>query len=338
MDFPNFEKINKLKTLISDTLSPLIDNDYVLLEVPNYRNIGDNLIWEGELEFLKRIPFKCLYSSNPNTFKSKNVSKDVIILLQGGGNFGDIYTETQQFRLDIIEQFPNNKIIIFPQTIYYQNNENLKEHAQILNKHNNLYICARDHVSRDLLFEYGIKERVLLLPDMAFFIDMRSHFSTVIKNKSLYMKRVDSELNLSFDEQIIFDFLNSKKAKVIEIKDWPSYSSIPILNIIIEKFDAVERRLSSLLVKIPVLNKLVSDEFGLNSNKSRVNYISQGVQFINSYDSICTTRLHGFILAVLLNRSVGILDNSYGKNSNFYNSWLSDFEKVTLIDDIKKKS
>ena len=58
MEFVNKDRINKLKLLIEKELTPLIDGDYALIDVPNYRNIGDNLIWKGELDFLNTIPFK----------------------------------------------------------------------------------------------------------------------------------------------------------------------------------------------------------------------------------------------------------------------------------------
>ena len=41
-------KINKLRALIFEKLVPLIDNDYILVDLPYHSNIGDILIWEGE--------------------------------------------------------------------------------------------------------------------------------------------------------------------------------------------------------------------------------------------------------------------------------------------------
>lgn len=48
------EKISQLKSIIDKQLSPLIDANYILLDVPYYTNIGDTLIWEGTREFLKK--------------------------------------------------------------------------------------------------------------------------------------------------------------------------------------------------------------------------------------------------------------------------------------------
>lgn len=55
----NFQqKIDELKNKIYEELTPLIDSDYILLDLPYYSNIGDTLIWEGTESFLKSLPHK----------------------------------------------------------------------------------------------------------------------------------------------------------------------------------------------------------------------------------------------------------------------------------------
>lgn len=39
--------IGKLRKKLVETLIPLVDNDYVLVDLPYYSNVGDLLIWEG---------------------------------------------------------------------------------------------------------------------------------------------------------------------------------------------------------------------------------------------------------------------------------------------------
>ena len=332
MKFANKDKINNLKLLIEKELKPLINGDYALIDVPNYRNIGDNLIWKGELDFLKTIPHRNLYSANMSTYWHRNMPKNAIILLQGGGNFGDIYTNSQLLRLDIIQQFPNNKIIIFPQTIFYQNEETLKKESKIFNAHKNLFICARDSESYKRITKYVNDKKIRLLPDMAFCIDLTSYHEHSTKNRLLHMKRVDEELNKNYDDDIINRFLlQGNTATKIDLLDWPSYSMNKLFNKFVAKLDAVEYRLSHKMVRMPFFNHCIDNEFGLNPKTNMDKYIKTGINFLNSYDKIATTRLHGFILSVLLNKEVGFIDNSYGKNSTFFNTWMNDFEKVTLL-------
>ena len=62
-------QIEILKSDIKANLCNLIDNDYVLLDLPYHINTGDLLIWEGELFFLKdHIHHKMLGYYNVSTF------------------------------------------------------------------------------------------------------------------------------------------------------------------------------------------------------------------------------------------------------------------------------
>src|SRR5690554_1276857 len=147
ISFSNKEKIEKLRQLVRDALNKHIDNDYVLLDVPNHRNIGDLLIWQGELEYLKELPFKLKYSSNIYTHDNSQIKETDIILLHGGGNFGDVWRLNQSFRNDIIKKFKKNRIIVLPQTIHYQKKDNLIKDSEIYNAHQNLVLCVRDEIS-----------------------------------------------------------------------------------------------------------------------------------------------------------------------------------------------
>ena len=83
----NISLIESLRKKISDALTPLITHDYVLLDLPYYDNIGDTLIWEGTREFLKTLPYKCLYYASKDSFRYRDLSPDTVILLSGGGQF-----------------------------------------------------------------------------------------------------------------------------------------------------------------------------------------------------------------------------------------------------------
>ena len=65
------EKINQLRGIIKEKITPLITGDYVLWDVPYYGNIGDILIWEGECQFLSSLSYKCLQSSASWTWRRK---------------------------------------------------------------------------------------------------------------------------------------------------------------------------------------------------------------------------------------------------------------------------
>lgn len=132
------ETINVLRENIKSTLTPLINNDYILLDLPYYSNIGDTLIWEGTKEYLETLPYKCLYYASKDSFVYRKLPKNVVILLQGGGNFGDLYRLHSEFRKKIIELYPDNKVIILPQTAFYEDRQKLIIDAEFYSQHKTL--------------------------------------------------------------------------------------------------------------------------------------------------------------------------------------------------------
>lgn len=302
----------ELKNIIYNRLYPLIDNNYVLYEVPFYNNVGDLLIWEGENQFLKSIKYKMVDCCSIYTYKeNKHLSSNIIILLQGGGNFGDIWRVHQEFRLKIIQEHPNNKIIIFPQTVYYQNHKTMLRDAEIMKQHKNLTICARDIVSYNLLKKY-FSNNILLVPDMAFCIppkQLLSHISHNQTNKTLYLKRKDKE----FKNGIKHNFENQS----IDIYDWPCMTHNDFVQILFKIF----LRLKSYKLSLWYAQHIYKGYLIKNS-----------VKFVSQYKEIYTSRLHTSILCTLLERKHHILDNSYGKNKNFYDTWFKDLEDVEFIE------
>ena len=156
----NNEKIQNLRRIISEALTPLIVGDYVLLDVPNHCNIGDNLIWEGELQYLKQqIPYKCLYSANVENWEESKIKDADIILFHGGGNWGDLYRKCQDLRNYIANKYKNKRIIIFPQTVCYNDNSLLKEDCEIFENHPDIYICVRDRNSYEKLSRLSVADK-----------------------------------------------------------------------------------------------------------------------------------------------------------------------------------
>lgn len=308
-----------LRKIIDTNLLPIIGERVVLLEVPYYLNIGDLLIWKGELEFLKRNRKKVLYSSSSyNMDFSKKIDSNVTILLQGGGNFGDLWKEPHDFRKKVIEQYPKNKIIILPQTIFYREEKSLLEDVEFFSKYKNVIICARDERSYTIL-QKNFVNKSLLLPDMAFYINIKTHFL----NKServLYAKRLDEEsLKESFFKGI---------PQNAEIHDWPTFEGLRNVS----SFLSYMTRCSQIVDWVcgTKLSIKITDYYWLKIRMPKFTQI--GIDFINEYGVIYTTRLHIGILGLLLGKKVFFLDNSYGKLSGFYNSWLKNIKNASLVD------
>lgn len=295
----------EIQNIIRISLAPLIPGNYILLDLPYYSNIGDILIWKGTEDFLKDVPGQCLGRHSKETFDFHPLSKDCTILLLGGGNFGDIWREHQEFRLEVMRLYPENHIIVLPQTVYYESDEVFIEDVQKMNQHHHLTICVRDAYSAELLKERGFTGRLLTLPDMAFCIKKEELLENMAEasQKSLILFREDKELK---EPNLSIKYLNSF------FSDWPQMqeSGTQAWQFLMTHKDDE------------------ADSFFLNEFFPQ--QIKAGVEFVSSFKEVYSTRLHVAILRLLLEQPVKMIDNSYGKNLNFYNTWLKDSKLVNL--------
>lgn len=318
------EKVIQLRKYIGDVLAPLIDNDYLYLDLPYHNNLGDTLIWKGTEDFLSTLPYKCLFSASANNRKlfSMKWDKDVLILLHGGGNFGDLWLLHNNFRKKVIAAMPDHKVIILPQTVFYEDRKHLEEDALFYSNYPNVSICARDKNSFKLLKENFPRNNIFLLPDMAFCmnIDKRKKSCYEIKD-SLFVKRMDKE----FAENKYYSLV----PKDATVSDWPTfvnkeYKEYKYLRILNRYCSAIDRRLNT------NIDNIVIDLYWKKVLKNK--NINLAINFINEYKKIYTTRLHAAILSVILNKpNITVFDNNYGKNSSFVDTWLYDVDVLRLL-------
>ncbi|WP_163710528.1 polysaccharide pyruvyl transferase family protein [Mangrovibacterium lignilyticum] len=321
----NKEKIQNLRSLIEHSLTPLIDNDYIYLDLPYHNNIGDILIWKGTEEFLTKINHNCLYRCDFETYKKPKVDDKVVILLHGGGNIGDIWHVHSKFRKTIIESFPNNKIIILPQTVHYEHISNLQKDVAIYSKHKHITICARDNHSYSILTKNFNQNKILNLPDMAFCISEKfilSHYKEDNLGRNLFFKRKDREFkDYPYESSI------PQNIKISE-KEWPSMDHISLPHVTMRIIQIVSHFIGNFFFTPNLLNRIVN----WYAYKVYMPFLCKiGIKFISSYSKVYSTRLHGAILSILTNRPIVIFDNSYGKNRNFCESWLQDFNNVDFV-------
>lgn len=311
MDENKFEKkVNELCSEIYQKLSLLIDNDYILVDLPYHSNIGDILIWEGERQFLSRLPYKCLYKASMYTYKKQKVDRNTIVLIHGGGNWGDVWRGSQEFHLKIIQEYPHNRIIVFPQTVHYDDLCHFTRDASVASNHSRLTICARDLISYKLLKENYTSNDILLVPDMAFCIPISYlvQYKQACRHKDLFLKRSDKELVPFEIDRFTSSYL---------VKDWPSMENKSIYSFILRLFTIGQR--------LKVIPSSWVDYFA--DNVVRENLVKTGVRFLSKYENIYTTRLHGGILAILLGKIFFLINNNYGKNKNFFETWLTEMDE-----------
>lgn len=312
----NEEGIKVLKSLISKTLLPLIGKKCALYDVPFYKNIGDVLIWQGELSFLSENNIEILDFADYHTYVKKNLPVDVTIFFQGGGNIGDLYHEHVEMLLQLVRDFPKNRIIVFSQTVFYWDRDMLCHDFEVLRNHGNLFFCARDYNSYEIVKPF-LKDKALVLPDMAFYIDkgFLSQWAKVESLDALYIRRNDIEAKPS-------TLVNSFNT----ITDWPCFEhKFKASNLVNTLYDRLFRYFPFMRCILRGIWKTYAH------NHFRLLMIKDGVSFISPFRKVASERLHGCILSILLGKKVVVVNNSYGKNKSFYEAWLKNFDDVELF-------
>lgn len=105
----------------------------------------------------------------------KIVNKEDLIFCHSGGNLGNRGFIHEGARRLVIETFPENKIIVLPQTIFFSDTQKGKYELEITekiyNNHKDLTIMARDRYSFELAKQYFPKCKNMICPDFVLYLD-----------------------------------------------------------------------------------------------------------------------------------------------------------------------
>ena len=149
---------------------------------------------------------------------AKYTSRQKTILIHGGGFLGQLYpNEEQRFR-DTLKAYHDNRIIVFPQTVFFDLNSEegrriLKESKTIYEAHPNLTIFVREKYSLEFMTNYMPGIRVKLVPDIVMGLEYQRGESN--REGALVCLRRDQEkiLNES-DTAILYDIISKHFEKV----------------------------------------------------------------------------------------------------------------------------
>ncbi|PJG82209.1 polysaccharide pyruvyl transferase family protein [Caviibacterium pharyngocola] len=316
------EILVSLKQDLSKILDVIINKDDVLyFDYPLHLNVGDLLIYAGTERFFQDYGInirlrRCLQSFDINEVK-KYVNADTTLLCHGGGNFGDLYPSIQQLREALVRAFPHNRIVVLPQTSHFSSQDALQKSAALFSAHKDCYLFARDVPTFELMREH-FSDKVFLSPDMAhqLYGTLPTKAKSAVENSTennLYFLRKDIEA--SHLEKEIQAHLPASAA----VKDWED-----ILTEQDKKYELFCGRLARVANKLhwAFLKNKVNEMWFAHS----LDVIERARQEFLRYDCVITSRLHGHIFSCLLELPNQVCDNSYGKNSGYFNQWTKNIE------------
>ena len=238
-------------------------------------NLGDQAIFNTEKLFIKNvlnykvINMEVAFVTNNINF-IKKIIKNHPIFIQGGGFLGSLWQyEENMFRL-VVKNFPNNTIIVMPQTVYFEKKDFfIEESKQIYSSNPNVTFFCREEYSFNFMKKNFKKCNIELVPDIV-----------------LYNSPIDDKKNIR--NNVLF-CIRSDKEKVNH-----SYEKINKL--------CVEKKL-----KVDYTDTVIKGKvFEFN----RKNKLNKKLKQFSKYKIVVTDRLHGMVFAFLTKTPCIVYENS----------------------------
>lgn len=319
IDFQLASAVEEIVQKPLELLTRLLDgiDSVALVDYPEYANVGDSLIWLGQVALFKRLGKKIVYVDaawHTDLDALREVAaKGAAVIIMGGGNFGTLWPHHQRYRELLLQKLPGATIIQMPQSVFFDDSPALQQFQNIIATCPNFHFLARDFPTLDFA-KANFSCSVDLCPDSAFFLGPIDAAKADVD--VLYLRRSDKE---SVDSAT--DGLSRARANLsIEETDWL-------------KQNAVERGLQKLtrgLIRLRLLRNTSALMLHLYNLLARVR-ARRGIQIIARGKCVVTDRLHAHILSVLIGRDNLLLDNSNGKVFAFYEAWTHDWPRSRKV-------
>lgn len=274
----------------------------VLFNTPSHDNVGDHLITLSELDFLNKYfnDYKIYEVTDIEYLWYHKKLKELlsvsdIILVTGGGYLGSLWLYNGEKNVrNIINEYPDNRIIILPQTIFFENNirgkREFEESLKIYGNHKKLTLCAREEESYNKFISMmNNSDNIFLLPDIG-----------------LLYKNFD--INKEKNNHTIVICLRRDKERVLDD----------------DNREKIKSNLGSTGYEIKEISMHSGDFSGITGRKGQVN---EKLVEIASAELVVTDTLHCMISAALVGTTCIAFDNLSGKVGNVY-KWIDNLDYI----------
>ena len=279
---------------------------------PDHRNIGDHAITIATYKVLKdflpkyeiqEIPIQKFARKFP--YLLANIREDDLIILQGGGNMGNVYWRNERIRREIISHFPHNKKIIFPETMYYEDTLDGKRDLEISKKiynNDNLYILAREKRSYEIMKKSYGRCKIFLVPDIVCYM------------VPCELGKRSNDVGLCFRNDSERGIGTAEKKKITNVLEKEN-----------EKYTYLD---------------MIYNSRGYIGKANRSRIVRNKIRDISSYKFIITDRLHGMILCYITGTPCIVISNYNHKIQSYYETWFKNVDYIRFVsneNDIEKE-
>lgn len=152
----------------------------ILIATPVHGNLGDHAIVRAQKRLLKDMGFETFEVERIQYERmrkriNKATNLEDLIVIDGGGNVGTLWSEENDKMNDIVARFSGNPVAIFPQTAFFEaspaGDECRRSVAAAYAKNPNLVFFSRDRTTYDSMCEVSPRTENLYVPDIVLYLD-----------------------------------------------------------------------------------------------------------------------------------------------------------------------
>jgi pyruvyl transferase EpsO len=295
-----------LEAAIAPVLVP--GRPIALANFPNHNNPGDNAVWLGAKALLRRLGVPVGYSCSPVTFDEAAMRAavgDAPLLLNGGGNFGDVYRGQQDLREHVLERCTDRHVIQLPQSLWFRDPANAARIGRLCRSHPHFTLFVREQPSVRIAMDV-LGVRPLLAPDLALALGpLRSGVTPHVP--ILWLGRRDPERVERPAPPSDIPFVDWVQAAA-DADFSPSARALLAEN---------QRLLQAAAAGDAAARARTAATF---DGLARA-WLARGLDILRSARVVITDRLHAHELATLLGIPHVVLDNANGKVRSIFEAW-----------------
>jgi len=294
------ELFHEYQTLVSVKKLVHYEDTVLLVGTPLHGNLGDQAIALAEIDFFAQNGYRVVEIPSPMVkgylCKWKKLICGKRIYVHGGGFVGSLWPEEQEMLEIVIDSFPENEIVILPQTVYFDKVDSRVVHLnELIGKHGNVVLCTREKYSYGFAHQYLYNAKVILVPDMVL---SANWFDNCIRtrDKVLFCMRRDLEKKVSED--------TIDKLQNIVSRYYPT-------------------------ADVVFTDTVVDDTIYPHMRKKR---IQEKLAEMATSQLVITDRLHGMVLSAMTNTPTLVFSNCNYKVRGIYD-WIANNSYLVYCDD-----
>ena len=305
-----------------------------LVNFPNHGNPGDSAIWLGTMAMLEQIGCPVRYRSNFGSFDQSAFHRahpEGPVLINGGGNFGDMYVGQQGLRERLIRDLRGRRLIQLPQSIHFVDQENVRRMAELIAWHGDVTLMLREDKSLEFATQ-NFDTELVLCPDMAFgLMPDRASVDPVADIGWILRSQGDPEWSDQgarppCPQGIVIDEIDWMGTLPSDQASWEGRS---------RRMLALNRRLMRAGASNEAVHRWCWRALSATFDPLASAWVDRGIGLLGRGRIVVTDRLHGHILAVLLGMPHVIVNNSTGKVHSTFDTWTSGISDVVFAESLE---